>query len=30
MKKIYLLAFALGAFAFSTQAQVELTDDFDS
>ena len=30
MKKIYLLAFALGAFAFSTQAQVELTDDFES
>ena len=30
MKKIYLLAFSLGAFAFSTQAQVELTDDFES
>ncbi len=30
MKKIYLLAFALGAFAISANAQVELTDDLES
>tara|TARA_R100000306_G_C4378047_1_gene142861 strand:+ start:2361 stop:3278 length:918 start_codon:yes stop_codon:yes gene_type:complete len=30
MKKIYLLAFALCAFVFNTNAQVEQTDDFES
>jgi hypothetical protein len=30
MKKIYVLALALGAFSFSSQAQIEYTDDFDS
>ena len=30
MKKMYILALALGAFTFSSSAQVELTDDFDS
>lgn len=30
MKKIYILALALGAFSFSSNAQVELTDDFES
>ncbi|SRX76143.1 T9SS type A sorting domain-containing protein [Aequorivita antarctica] len=30
MKKIYVLALVLGAFSFSANAQVELTDDFDS
>jgi hypothetical protein len=30
MKKFYILAFALGAFAFTSNAQVELSDNFDS
>ncbi|AFL79908.1 hypothetical protein Aeqsu_0395 [Aequorivita sublithincola DSM 14238] len=30
MKKIYFLALALGAFSFSSYAQQELTDDFES
>lgn len=30
MKKIYILALVLGAFSFSSNAQVELTDDFES
>lgn len=30
MKKIYVLALLLGAFSFSSNAQVELTDDFES
>ncbi|MRT17088.1 T9SS type A sorting domain-containing protein [Vitellibacter sp. q18] len=30
MKKIYILALLLGAFSFSSNAQVELTDDFES
>src|SRR5690554_4730008 len=30
MKKIYLLAFALGAFSFAGQAQAEYSDNFDS
>lgn len=31
MKKLYILAFALGAFSFASQAQtVDLTDDFES
>ncbi|MDC8000688.1 T9SS type A sorting domain-containing protein [Aequorivita todarodis] len=30
MKKIYVLALVLGAFSFSSNAQVELTDDFES
>lgn len=30
MKKIYILALALGAFSLSVNAQVELTDDFES
>src|SRR5690606_3120227 len=30
MKKFYILALALGAFSFSSIAQVELTDDFES
>ena len=30
MKKIYILALALGAFGFVSQAQVELMDNFDS
>ena len=30
MKKIYILALVLGAFSFSSYAQTELTDDFES
>lgn len=30
MKKIYILALALGAFSFASQAQVDLTENFDS
>ena len=30
MKKIYILALVLGAFSFSSNAQVELTDDLES
>jgi len=30
MKKIYVLALILGAFSFSSNAQVELTDDFEA
>ncbi|MDN3724633.1 T9SS type A sorting domain-containing protein [Aequorivita sp. SDUM287046] len=30
MKKIYILALVLGAFSFSSNAQVELVDDFES
>src|SRR5690606_8274174 len=30
MKKIYIMALALGAFSLSTQAQVEINDNFDS
>src|SRR5690554_2169968 len=29
MKKFYILALALGAFTFSSQAQVEVTENFD-
>ena len=30
MKKIYIMALALGAFSFASQAQIEVTENFDS